>query len=84
MQHNSLLFLTVMLVGVHDCVSEKPPPVSASKRKLEVTYNDSDEEYEFKDPVESAEGYRLVFIGSLRDLAQRIHAFTGSCEGEVL
>ncbi|EDO41956.1 predicted protein [Nematostella vectensis] len=74
------------LVFVADCdvaeendEPEKGNPISASKRKL--SYSESDEEYSLNE-VANAEGYRVVFMDSLRDIAQRIHGFSG-CEGKV-
>ncbi|XP_048578884.1 uncharacterized protein LOC125560699 isoform X2 [Nematostella vectensis] len=66
-------------VGEEDDEPEKGNPISASKRKL--SYSESDEENSLNE-VANAEGYRLVFMDSLRDIAQRIHGFSG-CEGKV-
>ncbi|XP_032228933.2 uncharacterized protein LOC116612384 [Nematostella vectensis] len=74
-----LVFVADCDVGEEDDEPEKGNPISASKRKL--SYSESDEEYSLNE-VANAEGYRLVFMDSLRDIAQRIHGFSG-CEGKV-
>ena len=78
---------TSEITFVHDCdvgtdndSSVECTTTSASKRKLEAIELFSKEYYEVKE-AKIAERYRLVDMDSLRDLAQRIHTFNGTCEG---
>ena len=78
---------TSEITFVHDCdvgtdsdCSVECTTSSSSKRKLEDVELLSDEEYEEKE-AKTAEGYRLVDMDNLRDLAHRIHSFSGNCEG---
>jgi len=68
-------------VGESD--SSDTQPCSASKRKLDISSSDSGDEYKQNTDVIS-EGYRLIDMESLRELAARIHGLSSDCQGTVL
>lgn len=62
----------------------KAPNPSVSKQKLSsVNDTDSEEEYAVKEKY-IPEGYRLVYMGSLKEIIQRVHDFSGRCEGKII
>lgn len=74
----TITFVEDDAVGPEDLV---PPKQSASKRKINsIDETDSEQEYPVKEEY-IPEGYRLIYLDSLRDLMQRIHEFSGNCEG---
>ena len=77
---SEITFVADCDVGSDSDCSEKPLPKSSSKRKIKDIESSSDEEYEFKE-AKRAEGYRFVDMGSLKDLIQRVHVFSGNCSG---
>ena len=61
-----------------------PPEQSASKRKLHSLDDaDSEEEYAVKEEY-IPEGYRLMYLESLREAIQRVHEFSDCCEGKII
>ena len=53
------------------------PPVSASKRKIELPKTSGDDDFE----LQTATGYRLVAMDSLGEFLTRLHSLDG-CSGE--
>ena len=77
--------VNITFVGEDDVVSEMipPPTVPASSRKLgacAVDVSSSDES--ILDDLETAQGYRLVSMESLRKFVKRIHTHAPCASGE--
>ena len=77
--------LNITFVGEDDVVSEMIPPpiVPASSRELGACVVDASSSDESTlDDLETAQGYRLVSMESLREFVKRIHTHAPCASGE--
>lgn len=74
----------VTFVDEDDVVSEliPPPAVPASSRKIQVSETESLSDENSYNAFESANGYRLVSMDSLRKFCNRIHSHSTCSSGE--
>jgi len=78
--------LNITFVGEDDVVSEMIPPpiVPASSRELGACVVDASSSDESTlDDLETAQGYRLVSMESLREFVKRIHTHAPCASGEI-
>ena len=79
--------MNLTFVGEDDVVSEMipPPTVPASSRKLDAYVVDaSSSDESILEDLETAQGYRLVSMESLRKFVKRIHTHTPCASGELV
>ena len=78
--------MNLTFVGEDDVVSEMipPPTVPASSRKLDACVDASSSDESILEDLETAQGYRLVSMESLRKFVKRIHTHTPCASGELV
>ena len=79
--------VNITFVGEDDVVSEMipPPTVPASSLKLGACVADASSSHEsILEDLETAQGYRLVSMESLRKFVKRIHTHTPCASGELV